>query len=159
MEIEDLANVLYDDNGPSKIGIELNVLDSDGNVESNVYDVFEFLLNLLVIGIKQKNLEVHPNNIGYIELKMQHYFKRININVSIAIEAIHDTSTYASTYASTDPYCTLIYDANTKTMSIVPHISFIKHNTKNANIGLEDLFAVHTIATHCNVSISFGFAF
>jgi hypothetical protein len=147
MEIDDLANVLYDDNGPSKIGIELNVLDSDGKVESNVYDVFEFLLNLLVIGIKQKNIEVHPHNIGYIELKMQHYFKRININVAIAIEDTHDTCT---------PYCNLYYDAMTKSMSIVP---LIQHNTKNANVGLEELFAVYTITAHCNVSISFGFAF
>ena len=149
MEIEDLADVLYDDNGPSKIGIELNVLDSDGNVESNVYDVFEFLLNLLVIGINKKNIEVHPNNIGYIELKMQHYFKRININV--AIEAIHNVHS--------TPYCTIYYDAAKKTMAIMPDNSFIQHSTKNTSIELEDLFAVYKINAYCNVSISFGFAF
>jgi hypothetical protein len=149
MEIEDLADVLYDDNGPSKIGIELNVLDSAGNVESNVYDVFEFLLNLLVIGIKKKNIDVTPSNIGYIELKFQHYFKRININV--AIEDIHTVNS--------TPYCRLCYDAVTKRLTIIPNNTFIQHNTKKTNAGLEDLFAIYTINANCNVSISFGFAF
>jgi hypothetical protein len=144
MEIDELATVLYDDNGPSKIGIELNVLDNDGKVESNVYDVFEFLLHLLVIGIKQKNLDVNANNIGYIELKLQHYFQRINIHVTIE-DVQHVDGT---------PYCNLYYDAITKTLSIKSNNVF-----KQQNVGLEDLCAIYTINQHCHVSISFGFAF
>ena len=106
MNISELSNILFDPQGPSKIGIELEIEDEDGNTSPTAHtDLFEFLLNLLIIGINKFDLVPSSENLEFIEVKMQHYFKRINILVSIDYnnaDYITDDYIYCKIYITHD---------------------------------------------------------
>lgn len=82
IEIDELSKILYDPNGPSKIGIELEVHDEHDNISSSaVSDLYEFLLNILINGIHILGLLPDETNIENIETQLQYYFNRINIHI------------------------------------------------------------------------------
>ena len=95
IEIDELSNILYNDNGPPKIGIELEIYDEDGNISPTAHtDLYDFLLNLLAIGICKYDLVPDENNIEYIECKLQYYFSRINIHINLELLCLDDTVNY-----------------------------------------------------------------
>ena len=102
MDITELSNILFDYQGPSKIGIELEIEDEDGNISPTAYtDLYEFLLNLLIIGINKFNLIPTSANYEYIEEKLQYYFNRINILLDlqpVCIDYNDDINTYCKIY-------------------------------------------------------------
>jgi len=86
VSIDDLCNVLYDSNGPSKIGIELEILDNDGNISPTAYtDLHEFLLSLLIKGIFRFNIIPNETNINEIANKLQIHFNKINIKINFEL--------------------------------------------------------------------------
>ena len=102
MDITELSTILFDPQGPSKIGIELEVEDTDGSISDTAHsDLYEFLLNLLIIGINKFNLTPANDNFEYIEVKLQHYFNRINILLDIqpvCIDDVNDSNIYCKIY-------------------------------------------------------------
>ena len=102
MDINELSTILFDDNGPSKIGIELEVEDTDGTISDTAHtDLYEFLLNLLIIGINKFNFTPTSDNCEDIELKLQYYFNRINILLDlqpICIDIVDDSNIYCKIY-------------------------------------------------------------
>lgn len=113
MDLVELSNILFDPNGPSKIGIELDVHDENGSTCSTAHtDLYEFLLNLLIIGIEKLDIIPNSENYEFIEVKLQHFFKRINITISL--EPI---------YFIDEPniYCKIYIDESTEKIKIVPN--------------------------------------
>jgi hypothetical protein len=120
MDITELSTILFDSQGPSKIGIELEIEDEDGNISPTAYtDLYEFLLHLLIIGIKKFNLIPTNTNYEYIEEKLQYYFNRINILLDLqpAYMDYNDYNDYNDENINT--YCK-IYIENDE-LKIVPN--------------------------------------
>jgi hypothetical protein len=130
MDLVELSNILFDPNGPSKIGIELDVHDENGSTGSTAHtDLYEFLLNLLIIGIEKLDIIPNSENYEFIEVKLQHFFKRINITISLeptCIDYMDDP----------DIYCTIYIDESTEKIKIVPNPKPVTHNTLSDVIGL-----------------------
>lgn len=102
IEIDELSNMLYSTDGPCKIGIELEIYDENGNISPTAHtDLYDFLLNLLAIGICKYDLIPDENNIEFIESKLQHYFSRININIDLELLCLDNTLNY---------YCKLYFE-------------------------------------------------
>ena len=102
IEINELSNILYSDSGVSKIGIELEIHDVNGNISPTAHtDLYDFLLNLLAIGICKYDLVPDENNIEFIECKLQYYFSRININIDLELLCLDDILDY---------YCKLYFE-------------------------------------------------
>ena len=113
IDIEELGKVLYDNSGPTKIGRELEVQDINGNVSPTAHtDLYEFLLSLMLIGIFKFNLIPNANNIHSIKHKLQHYFKRININVDMEICLDYEI----------DSLCNIYFDINDHELHIIKTI-------------------------------------
>ena len=119
MEIEELAKVIYDDAGPAKIGIELEVVENDTNVETDSRYLFEFLLQIAILGVVKY---------GHTFQDMQRYFNKINVIIDVEVGP-----------ACTDPYCVVL---NGEDGSLYAHIV---SNTNTRHTGLEDLTATYYI--------------
>ena len=86
IEIEELSKVLYEPSGPSKIGIELEVHDSNGSVSPTAFtDLYEFLLHLLIIGINKFDLNPQESSIDTIHDQLQYYFNRIGVRIHFTL--------------------------------------------------------------------------
>jgi len=144
LEVNELTDVLFDPQGPAKIGLELEVVDNDVAVETQVRDLFEFLLNILIIGIIKLRLHLCVENVQNesVENALQHYFDRININVYLSI--VQDT-------LAIDPYCQIHHNdvKNTFSLSILRNAGNITH--------VEDLCAIYDLGSSKLVQISFAF--
>jgi len=131
MDISELSNILFDPQGPSKIGIELEIEDEDGNTSPTAHtDLYEFLLNLLIIGINKFDLVPSSENFEYIEVKMQHYFNRINVLLSIdynnADYYIDDTNIYCKIYidnSNDDSKLKIVSNPNKQTYNSLSQIT------------------------------------
>jgi hypothetical protein len=150
LEITELTDVLFDPKGPSIIGLELQVIDNDVSVETQLRDLFEFLLNILVIGIVKLRLNLCVETIQdeSVQNALQHYFDRINVNVYMKITE--------NEMIDTEPYCKINYnDSRTHpfSLSILQTVVQATH--------LEDMSAVYDLSNGYGeekmITISFGF--
>ena len=123
MDISELSTILFDPNGPSKIGIELEIEDENGHTSPTAHsDLYEFLLNLLIIGINKFDLIPSSENFEYIEVKLQYYFNRINIKLELESICIDYNDYNDSNDDDSNIYCKIyIVNNNDSELIIVPN--------------------------------------
>ena len=145
MDIIDLTNALYDDNGPAKIGLELQVEENNKKIESNVSDLFEFLINVAIIGIMKFQLQLATvEDINSVELKLQHYFNKINVNVYMnVVDGINNEP----------PYCNVLFDGTNFSLQVMK----TRHICSSYN--LSDFTAMYQIPSDIYICIRFEFGF
>jgi hypothetical protein len=108
-KIEDFFKTIYStDPAPLKsINFQIDVIDNDTPVDTQLSDIFELLLNMLIYGIKYLNLSFETTDI----LLLKRYFNSIGIDFLIEIEPfdtnLFKDSRYVTRYCTIDPvvYC------------------------------------------------------
>lgn len=107
MDIGELSKILYDATGPAKIGIDLKVEENDTDVEPNTQYLFEFLVNLLIIGLVKLKLPLDTrSDVVEAEKTLQFYFNRLNMTINVIAES-QRTPTVPEDFS---PYCQIVYD-------------------------------------------------
>ena len=142
MEIQELANIMYDDHGPAKIGLQLQVEENNKEIEGTESDLFEFLLNILLIGIIKFGLQSSTADLQAIEDKLQVYFKKINVNVFMSVYV-----------KNTDPlpFCQILFDGTSFALRIMR-----QHSRPST---MSEHYAIYQKPDGSFVRINFEFAF
>ena len=157
VSIDELCNVLYDKNGPSKIGIELEILDNDGNISPTAYtDLHEFLLSVLIKGIFRFNLIPNENNINNIKNTLQIYFNRININLHFEIHNCDDFIEPCKIYFNiVDTNLHIIKSLKTdQPPEVLKDIASIYLLNPHVNYGADTASEAHGAATACETHVA-----
>jgi len=114
-KIEDFFHTIFSTGPapPKSIKFQIDVIDNDTPVDTQLSDIFELLLNMLIYGIRYLNLSFETDDV----LLLKRYFNSIGIDFSIETEpfdtALFKDFRYITRYCSIDPvvYC-FIMNAN-----------------------------------------------
>ena len=104
-KIEDFFHTMFstDPAPPKSINLQIDVIDNDTPVDTQLSDIFELLLNMLIYGIRYLNLSFETADI----LLLKRYFNSVGIDFSIETEPF-DTELfkdlrYVTRYCLIDP--------------------------------------------------------
>jgi hypothetical protein len=145
VEIMEIVDMIFDTNGPAKIGLELEVMENDTAVENNVEYLYEFLLNILIAGLVKLQLNVTDENVEdqSLENTLQVYFDKINVNVFI---------THINMRDMLGAYCRIRTDGG-KTRFMFELVPYYKTKAKH----ISEVFGTYVLESGLVASISFIF--
>ena len=116
-EFSEMADIIYDPNGPSLIGMQINVKHDGKDIETEISDIFEFLLNILLTGIVKLNLIITNNEetIKDTMKKLQFYFNKMKVKISYFIETLENIQKPAVF----PQYCLINYEGKSEAIHIL----------------------------------------
>jgi hypothetical protein len=103
--MDDFFKTIYstDPATPKSINFQIDVIDNDTPVNTQLSDIFELLLNMLIYGIRYLNLSFETDDV----LLLKRYFNSIGIDFSIETEpfdtALFKDIRYITRYCSIEP--------------------------------------------------------
>jgi hypothetical protein len=142
IQFDNFITEFYSNNSNKKMIINLGI-ESDNEIEPNIYDIHTMLLDLIIKGCEIFNLNVSDYNICIN--KLQPYFLNINIRMHInnysKLELIKEDSPYINRYIriSNDNLLMTINGA---------------HKIVNTLFNIKSFYLIDS---NCNLCISFDF--
>ena len=143
IQFDNFITEFYSNNSNKKMIINIGI-DSEHEVEPNIYDIHTMLLDLIIKGCEIFNLNVSDYNICIN--KLQPFFLNINIRMHIInyskLELIKENSPYINRYIR-------ISSDNNLKMTI--------NGTHQLVNTLSNIKSFYLIDSNCNLCISFDF--